>query len=126
MRRNLAFFSGVLLLLLIGICVRAQQNTVGKPVVAVAEIRLYQLMEQYKDRKDVVFVSLTSDSKKDLNAFLKKTKFSYAFVPDQNRYMSGPLGNNIYPTHLIINKKGMIVKEVTDAEDMIRALNKVL
>lgn len=88
--------------------------------------RLNQLVEQYKDRKDVIFVSLASDAKKDLNAFLKKTKFSYAVVPDQNSYMSGPLGINIYPTHLIINKKGMIVKEVTDAEDMIRALNKVL
>ena len=51
---------------------------------------------------------------------------SYAVVPDQDRYMSGPLGIHIYPTHLIINKKGMTVKEVTDAEDMIRALNKVL
>jgi len=88
--------------------------------------RLNQLMEQYKDRKDVIFVSLATDSKKDLNAFLKKTKFSYAVVPDQGGYMSGPLGINIYPTHLIINKKGMIVKEVTDAEDMIRVLNKVL
>lgn len=88
--------------------------------------RLNQLVEQYKDRKDVIFVSLASDSNKDLNAFLKKTKFSYAVVPDQGGYMSGPLGISIYPTHFIVNKKGMVVKEVTDAEDMIRALNKVL
>ncbi|WP_255420959.1 hypothetical protein [Pedobacter sp. KBW06] len=40
--------------------------------------------------------------------------------------MSGPLGISIYPTHLIINKKEMVVREVTDAEHMIMALNKVL
>lgn len=87
--------------------------------------RLNQLVEQYKDRKDMVFVSLASDSKKNLDAFLKKTKFSYAVVPGQDSYMSGKLGVNIYPTHLIIDKKGLIAKVVTDAEDMIRALSKV-
>lgn len=64
MRRNIVF-SGVILLLFIGFCVQAQQNTAGKPVVPVAEIL-----------KDV--------------------------------------------------RSWVVVKEVTHAEDMIRALNKVL
>lgn len=110
-------------------------NTKGKIVVlkcwfiactaCVEEMpRLNQVVDQYKNRKDVVFISLAFDSKKKLDVFLKKTKFSYAVVPDQESYMRDQLQVNSYPTHLIVNKKGRIAKVVNNAEDMIRALNK--
>lgn len=75
---------------------------------------LNELVKKYKERKDILFISLASDSKADLQAFLSKTKFDYATVPLQDRYMTEQLRVNAYPTHFLINKKGVLVNVVSD------------
>ncbi len=85
---------------------------------------LNKLVDKYKDRKDILFVSLAFDSKKDLQAFLKKTNFGYAVVPDQKNFVVDTLQIQMFPTHLIINKKGLITKVVNNYEEMAYALNK--
>lgn len=75
---------------------------------------LNELVQKYKDRNDVLFLSLASDSKPDLQAFLAKTKFDYATIPNQEHYMSEQLRVNAYPTHFLINKKGVLVNVVSD------------
>lgn len=87
--------------------------------------RLNEILNYYKPRTDVLFVSLASDPKPALRTFLKKTKFDYAVVGNADAYMSEKLKVNMFPTHIIVNKQGLIVKVANDAEEMIKALRKM-
>jgi peroxiredoxin len=112
-------------------------NTKGKIVLfkcwfincvqCVAEMpTLNELVESLKDRDDILFISLAMDEKDDLRKFLAKTKFAYATVPNQTKYMSEKLKVSLYPTHFLINKKGIMVKAVSNAQDLKIYLEKEL
>jgi len=109
------------------------ENTKGKIVVlkcwflacapCIEEFpRLNELVAKYKNRSDIVFVSLAFDSKEKLESFLLKKPFSYAVVPDQKQFTFYDLDVKSYPTHFIIDKNGIIRKVVTSANEMIDAL----
>jgi len=102
------------------------ENTKGKIVVlkcwyincvaCVAEFPgLNELVDQYKDRNDIVFVSLAFNDEADLKEFLLKKPFNYTIVPDQKSYLKDILKVKLYPTHFIIDKNGNIVKVVNKA-----------
>lgn len=76
---------------------------------------LNDMVSLYKDRKDILFVSLAFDNKEELTAFLKKRSFIYSVVPDQKEFMRDNLNLHMYPTHFIVNKQGLIVKVVNDS-----------
>jgi thiol-disulfide isomerase/thioredoxin len=84
--------------------------------------RLNQLVKEYKNQPNVLFVSLAFDNKYQLNAFLRKTQFDYATVPNMENYMMKELKIRMYPTHLII-KNGKIVKVVGDVNDLVSAIH---
>jgi len=105
------------------------ENTKGKVVVlkcwyigcvaCVAEFpELNELVNQYKNRNDIVFVSLAFNNDEDLKTFLLKKPFNYATVPNQKPYLMDTLKVRSYPTHFIINKNGIIVKVVNKASRM--------
>ena len=81
------------------------------------------LTKRYEKRKDILFIALAWDPAEDIRNFLKKTTFKYAIVPDKEDYLENTLNIIGYPTQLIINRQGMIVKviesnkisELTDA-----------
>jgi len=77
---------------------------------------LNEMVNQYKDRKDILFVSLAFDTKDQLTKFLKKRPFIYSVVPDQEEFMREVLNLHMYPTHYIINKQGLITKVVNDGK----------
>lgn len=85
---------------------------------------LNKLVNQYKTRKDIVFVSLAFDTKEPLVQFLKKVKFKYPVIPNQHDYLVNDLNFSLYPTHLIINKQGLVYKIVGSYEEMASYLNK--
>lgn len=69
---------------------------------------LNQLVDEYKN-KDVVFLSLAPENKDVLKKFLTKTPFKYNILPEskeisRNFFISG------YPTHFVIDKKGIVKK----------------
>jgi peroxiredoxin len=80
---------------------------------------LNELTERYKNRSDIKFISLATDSKADLISFLTKKPFSYAVVPEMGNYMTEKLNVNAYPLHLLINKEGRIVKATNSIDDML-------
>ncbi|MCX6237870.1 MAG: TlpA disulfide reductase family protein [Bacteroidia bacterium] len=103
------------------------ENTKGKFVVlkcwfircttCVAEFpELNEMVNQYKDRKDVVFVSLAWDNAADLKEFLLKKPFNYATVSVQKSYFRDTLNVNSFPIHYLIDKEGKIVKIVSTAK----------
>ena len=110
------------------------ENTKGKIVIlkcwfiachaCVAEFpELNKLVDSYRNRKDIVFISLATDSKEKLNQFLSQKNFNYAVVADQSRFITKELNVSSYPTHIIIDSKGIIRKVVNKADELIMALN---
>ncbi|MBE0391768.1 TlpA disulfide reductase family protein [Flavobacterium sp. PL002] len=84
-----------------------------------------QLVANYKDRTDIVFVSLAEDTAEQLAPFLVRKPLSYAVVPDMKTYMNLTLQLNAFPTHYIINKEGIIVKVLSDFKSLEAALGKI-
>ncbi len=109
------------------------ENTKGKIVVfktwfigctaCVAEFpELNELVAKYKSRTDVVFVSLATDAKPELEKFLNKKAFTYEVVPGQKEFILKTLNLDAYPTHIVVDKNGTILKVVNKASEMIAFL----
>ncbi|MCI4670493.1 MAG: TlpA family protein disulfide reductase [Bacteroidia bacterium] len=110
-----------------------KQNTKGKTVVlktwfttckaCIAEFpELNELVSKYKQNSDVVFVSLALNTQAELESFLERKKFDYKVVPDQEDFIKDRLDLTIYPTHIILDGNGIIVKVVNKASEMISFL----
>lgn len=84
---------------------------------------LNEFVEIYGKKEDVIFLSLALDSPEDLNKFLEKTEFKYAVVPNQKDFIAKVLKFKAYPTHLIVNKEGLVQKVFKNAEEMMVALD---
>ena len=85
---------------------------------------LNQLVNEYKQDNNFIFLSLASDNKNDLIDFLKKKPFNYAVVPNTEEYMTRYLGIQMYPTHIVVGQNGTIKKMVNSADDLIKFLRK--
>ncbi len=68
---------------------------------------LNELVKEYKDNNDVVFIAVALDAAGDLKDFLKTMPFDYHIVPD-GRYYTQKYGVTSYPTHVIVGKDGII------------------
>ena len=84
--------------------------------------QLNQLVEEYRDRDDFVFLSLSLDSEEELQKFLSEKEFEYVVIPNQKAFIEDTLGFSIYPTHIIVEPTGRIRKVVNSAPEMIAAL----
>lgn len=109
------------------------KNTKGKTVIlktwfigcapCIAEMPdLNELVSTYKNREDVVFISLALDKEEALQKFLNKTQFDYAVVAEQKDFINDALGEYSYPTHFIIDKNGIIRKVVNNFEELSLAI----
>lgn len=85
---------------------------------------LNKLVNLNKNKNDIVFISIALDKEDELRNFLKKTKFNFSIVANQQEYLEFFLNVNIYPTYLIINKNGLIAKVVNSYEELEFALKK--
>jgi peroxiredoxin len=82
------------------------------------------LASKYKDRKDILFLSLAEDTPEQLKTFLAKRPLSYSVIPNMKEYMNNTLQLNAFPTHFILNKEGLIEKVVSNFESLEVALDK--
>lgn len=83
-----------------------------------------KLAEDYKDIKDILFISLAEDSPEQLKVFLERKPLSYSVIPSMKEYMNEALQLNSFPTHFILNKEGMIAKVLPNFESLEVALVK--
>lgn len=88
-----------------------------KPCIAEMP-ELNKLVDMYKN-KDVQFLSLATDEKKPLLNFLKKNEFKYDVLPNQKDLIQNELKLTAYPTHLVVNEKGIIKKVFNKASQII-------
>jgi len=87
---------------------------------------LNTLVESYRDRSDIVFLSLAIDDETPLKNFLKTTRFDYQTVAEQQSYMSDKLKVNAFPTHFLIDKAGRVVKVSNSADEVEMFLKRML
>jgi len=83
-----------------------------------------KLVEKYKDRKDILFVSLAEDTPEQLKVFLARKPLSYSVIPNMKEYMNEALQLNAFPTHFILNKEGSIAKVLNNYQSLEVALEK--
>ena len=96
-------------------------------VACIAEFpALNKLVEDNKGRNDILFISLALDDKRDLLKFLKTKEFKYAVVPRMKNYVVDKLNVTEFPTHLLVNKNGKIIKVVNRIEDLVPFIKKEL
>ncbi len=68
---------------------------------------LNELVEKYKQNKDVVFIAIALDDTYALKDFLRAMPFKYNIVGD-GRYYAQKYGVKSFPTHVIVGKDGLI------------------
>jgi peroxiredoxin len=84
-------------------------------------------VEQVQNRKDIVFIGLAFDKADLLKQVLTKKEFRYAIIPEKENYLMNELGIVYYPTHIIVNREGKIVKVIEGSvNELINVLNKEL
>ena len=87
--------------------------------------QLNNLVDKYKE-DNIEFVSLAFDEKDKLIEFLKTKPFKYVTVPNQKKYMSKKLKVKQYPTHLIVDANGVIIKMVNNVKTLTSELERIL
>ncbi len=85
-----------------------------------------EIEARYHNRKDVLFLAVSWDTKKELLDFLKKNSFTYVVIPGQKAFLQDSLALSGYPTHFVIGKDGKILKMNFDFNAMEYALNKAI
>jgi peroxiredoxin len=68
---------------------------------------LNQLVNDYKDSTNIVFITVATDSKGALKDFLKKTPFNYTII-DGGRFITDQYEVKSFPTHLVLDKEGKV------------------
>ncbi len=84
---------------------------------------LNNLVEEFNDREDVVFIAPALDGRAALTSFLKENNFNYKVAFDSNLNNEN-MGIGVYPTHVIVDKEGMIRSISIGAHEDIGSLLK--
>jgi thiol-disulfide isomerase/thioredoxin len=106
------------------------ENTKGKILVlknwgltcppCIKEIpQLNKMVAKYRNRKDIVFVSVVPETETQVKPFLAQHPFSYPVVP-RERYFLNVLQLNFAPCHVIVNKEGRVTL-ITSSPDILAA-----
>jgi peroxiredoxin len=89
---------------------------------------LNTLTDEFKD-EDVIFIAFALDNPEALQKFLKEEEFTYQIIPDAGKIVS-LYGVKVFPTHVLINKRGEIEFMLTggseDRHEQLRPLIKNL
>ena len=67
-----------------------------------------KVVEKYKSRNDIVFIAPSPNDKKTLKKFLRKVDFNYNVMSGSYDMLKIYNPVRLYPSHVIINKKGII------------------
>ncbi len=92
-----------------------------KPCVAEFP-ELNKLVDGYRENDNIQFLSLALDKQSSLKKFLKRKPFSYPVVAEQRDLIEKELNLFAYPTHLIVDEKGEIIKVVNKVSELTKAL----
>ena len=94
-----------------------------KPCIAEMP-ELNEMVDTYKNNKDIQFLSLALDKKEPLKEFLSRKEFKYAVAAEQSDLIVDKLNLQTYPLHIIVDEEGKIEKVLETATDLIAYLEK--
>ncbi len=83
------------------------------------------LYDRYESHENIVFLSFAFDKTDRLKSFLAKKEYRYPVIPDQKDFIKNEIGATKYPTHLIVNEYGEIVKTTNNIDDLMLALDTI-
>lgn len=69
--------------------------------------QLNKLVEEYKQNKDVVFISITTDKKEEILKFLQSNNFQYQIIADATDLILKD-GILAFPTNIVLDKEGRV------------------
>ncbi|MFD0993681.1 TlpA family protein disulfide reductase [Tenacibaculum geojense] len=113
------------------------ENTLGKITVikcwfinckvCVEEFpKLNELFDRYEGYEDLVFFSLAFDEPNKLRKFLAKKPFRYPVIAKQKDFMNDQIGVKQYPTHIILDEYGNVLKMVNNVDSLITTLDEIM
>ncbi|MBI2282265.1 MAG: TlpA family protein disulfide reductase [Bacteroidetes bacterium] len=70
--------------------------------------QLNELVTDYRQNPDVVFIAVALDEKYEIREFLKTNPFLYNII-DGGRYIASKYGITLYPTHVVLDREGKAV-----------------
>lgn len=87
---------------------------------------LNKIVDQYKDRDDIVFLGFATDTEKRLGTYLSQSQFKYKIIPE-----SLPIAEDFlvgaYPTNIIVDKSGIVTYAHTGlGDDTIRNIQEAI
>lgn len=84
---------------------------------------LNEMVEKYKNRKDIIFLSIAFDTEAELKNFLVKKPLNYKVASVEKDFFESELKISEYPTHFIIDKDGIIEKVVNTSHELFLELS---
>lgn len=88
--------------------------------------KLNAIVNQYKNRKDILFAAIAFNKENDLKEFMKKINFDFDIISDTTSYLNKKLVVTAYPTQVIIDKEGKVVKILDDQYHSLKNLQEIL
>lgn len=89
-----------------------------KPCIAEMP-ELNEFVHHYRNKSEIQFLSLATDTQASLEDFLKKRRFNYKVFPEQKELIQDQLNLSLYPTHLVVDKNGYIKKVFNKASELM-------
>lgn len=83
---------------------------------------LNELVDAYRNRDDIQFVSLAIDDAEALREFMTRARFDYEVVASQQGFIKNDLHLATYPTHLVVGPRGKVLKVVGKVGQLRRFL----
>lgn len=81
--------------------------------------KVNKVVEKYTNREDIVFLAPAPNNKKTLKKFLRKVDFKYNVMSSSYEMLKVYNPVRLYPSHVIINKKGVISFVLEGSSDSI-------
>jgi peroxiredoxin len=79
------------------------------------------LMSKYSN-KNVGFISFADDNSVELEKFKERHDVKYTVIPDQQQLIRNTLGLNSYPTYILVDTEGVVIKVTNDLNCISNAL----
>lgn len=86
---------------------------------------LNKLVQQYKQRDDVVFLAVALDDRAAIQTFVEKRPYDYALVAD-GRYVAERYGIKSFPTNVVVDRQGNVVFHAQYHPNMAAFLQKAI
>jgi peroxiredoxin len=80
---------------------------IGCPACMEEVPELNDVVNRYKDNSNVVFVSISLDTKGYIKTFLNDTPFNYHII-SEGTFLARKYGIGLYPTNLVLDKEGKV------------------